>query len=88
MSNEPELFFNGQKVTRDQLMAAIDESQEHMVAEEKRIAEEFGVSNETASAIHYLRFRSRWTQEKETELIERDKSGIPISLGTVLSGEF
>lgn len=88
MSVEPELYFNGQQVTEQELFDALDESQEFMISEEKKIADMYGVSDDTASAIFYLRTRSRWTSEKENELVDRDKRGNPISLGVVLSGEF
>lgn len=83
-----EFSFNGQSMDKDEFIQALNESQEYMIAEEDRIKEEFGVSENTASAILYLRSRSRWTQEKEDELIDRDLAGMPISLGRVLRGEF
>lgn len=83
-----EFNFNGQDMSEREFLEALDETQELIVAEEKNIRDTFGVSDSTAGAIMYLRSRSRWTQEKEQELIDRDKAGDPISLGTVLSGEF
>jgi hypothetical protein len=80
--------FNGVEMTEEEFRKALDESQEYMRGEERRIQEEYGVTLNTASAIMYLRGRSRWTLEKELELIERDHAKNPISLGTVLSGEF
>lgn len=83
-----ELWINGKNVTEEEFMKELEKAQEYMTGEEKRIVEDFGVTPQTASAIFYLRTRSRWTVDKELELIERDKAGDPISLGTVLSGEF
>lgn len=88
MSSETELYFNGQPVTEQELYDILDEAQEYMIDEEKKIAETFGVSDNTASAILYLRTRSRWTPEKEKELVDRDKGGNPISLRAVLAGDF
>lgn len=83
-----ELWFNGMQVSEEEFNQMLNDSQEFMIEEEKKIKEKFHVSDDTASAILYLRSRSRWTLEKETELIERDHAGNPISLGAVLSGEF
>lgn len=88
MPEPTELWINGVQVTDEEFMQALDESQERMIEVENNIREAFGVSPDTASAIFYLRGRSRWTEEKEQELIDRDKAGNPISLGDVLSGEF
>ena len=49
-------------------------------------AETLGVSFNDMSLVHYLRSRSRWTQEKEDYLIELAREGKP--LPNVLSGEF
>lgn len=88
-SDGPEFYFNGEKLENEEaLIEALKESQECMIENERKIAEEFGVTNQTAAAISYLRTRSRWTQEKEDQLIVRDRLGMPISLGTVLSGDF
>ena len=72
----------------DKLCEIMSDWQDSMYQEQEEIASEFGVSHTTASAIQYLRTRSRWTQEKEDELISRDKTSNPISLGDVLTGEF
>jgi hypothetical protein len=88
MSNKPELYFNGERVSEPELYSALDEVQEYMIDEEQKVAEKFGVSTSTASAIVYLRTRSRWTSEKEKELVDRDKAGNPFELGLVLSGVF
>lgn len=85
---DTEFYFNGEKMSEEELIEALKESENYMIAEEARIQAEFGVSNNTASAILYLRSRSRWTDEKERELINRDLNGYPIPLGKVLSGEF
>lgn len=86
--SDTEFFFNGEKVTEDEMYDRLDESQLLMEKEEERAAQDYGVSKQTASAICYLRTRSRWTREKEQELVDRDKAGNPISLNTVLSGDF
>lgn len=83
-----EFVFNGVSMSEEEFNQALEESQEFMVAQEKEIREKYGVSENTASAILYLRSRSRWTLEKENELVERDKVGNPIPLGKVLRGEF
>lgn len=88
MTTEPEFFFNGVKVSLEEMEKRCTESADWAASEEMEIASEYGVGPDTASAIHYLRFRSRWTLEKERELIERDKAGDPIPLGNVTSGEF
>jgi hypothetical protein len=89
MSNEPEIYVNGVKMRDvEEFTEVMDEISDGLVSYTQSVAEEFGVSLDTASAIVYLRSRSRWTVAKEEELIERDKKGNPISLGTVLSGEF
>jgi hypothetical protein len=84
-----EFFINGTQVeNEEEFIDMLNKSQEHMVEMEKNIADTFEVSADTASAILYFRGRSRWTWEKEKELIDRDRAGDPISLGVVLSGEF
>lgn len=44
------------------------------------------VTHRTASKIVYLRGRSRWTQEKEDELVRLDLAGEPVPF--VYDGEF
>lgn len=84
-----EFFINGEQMIDEEVFnKALDEAQEYMIKAEKLIQNQFNVSEETASAIFYLRGRSRWTPDKEIELIERDHTGNPIPLGQVLSGEF
>jgi hypothetical protein len=80
--------FNGVELEEEAFLGALYEAQEHMIAAETQIRVDYGVSRNTASAIFYLRGRSRWTLEKELELVDRDHAGNPISLGSVLSGEF
>jgi len=83
-----EMYFNGVPVTEEEMSVLIEAANEAIAAEEVAIMQEHGVSEETASAISYLRTRSRWTEAKEMELIQRDKSGDPIPLSDVLMGEF
>ena len=82
--------FNGVELSEEDFRKVLDESQEYMRGEERRLQKEYGITLNTASAIMYLRGRgrSRWTPEKEIELIEHDHAKNPISLGAVLSGEF
>lgn len=60
--------------------------QEEQQSYEFGISNEYSVSGETASAIAYLRSRSRWTEEKEQHLVELDHAGK--KLPDVYSGEF
>ena len=83
-----EFVFNGVELDEDAFFGALAEAQEHMIEAEREIRLNYGVSRNTASAIFYLRGRSRWTLEKENELVRRDHAGDPISLAMVLSGEF
>jgi SOS response regulatory protein OraA/RecX len=52
-----------------------DAMQDAFVAETKETAEELEVDDAFASAIVYLRSRSRWTQELEDKLIQMCKNG-------------
>ena len=83
-----EFFFNGVEMNEEEMYSALDEAQEKMIKAETAVVEKYGVTINTAAAILYLRDRSRWTEEKEQELVDRDKAGNPISLGKVLAGEF
>lgn len=83
-----EFSFNGVEMDQESFMEALDLAQESMMESESAIRQQYGVSGQTASAIFYLRGRSRWSEEKEKELVDRDRAGNPISLGAVLSGEF
>lgn len=83
-----EFQFNGVKVTEEEMIELMQQSQDYMVQQEAEIRKAYGVSDETASAILYLRGRSRYTEEKEAELVRRDIEGNPIPLGKVLRGEF
>lgn len=42
------------------------------------LAHELGISEDHAEQVHYLRSRSRWTQELEDELIRMGKCGEPL----------
>lgn len=87
--SEPEFFVNGIRMQDErEFTDALDMMHETLTLDQAGIQEKLGVSEETASAIQYLRTRSRWTPEKELHLIVRDKQGDPIPLGYVLSGEF
>lgn len=87
--SETEIFLNGEKLSGpEELNQLMNQWQEAMIAEQAEIQSEFGVSQPTAGAIQYLRSRSRWTPEKELQLIARDLLGDPIPLENVLSGEF
>lgn len=72
----------------DKFQEVMNSWQDEMVKYENSLAKELGISTMTASAIVYLRGRSRWTQEKEDHLIQLDKAGTPMDIGLVLSGEF
>ena len=83
-----EFYWNGMKVTEEEMNQLANAQQEYMIENINAIRDVLEVSEDTASAIHYLRTRSRWTEEKEQELIDRDRVGNPIPLHDVLSGEF
>lgn len=84
-----ELYLNGEHFDDEEsFLAALNESQDRVIDQENKIKEEYDVSSNTASAIFYLRSRSRWTLEKENELVERDHANNPIPLGAVLAGKF
>jgi hypothetical protein len=51
------------------------ELQDAQIREAKGLAKELGVSEACAFDIQYLRGRSRWTSEAESELIRRDQAG-------------
>lgn len=85
---EPGLFWNGRRVTHEEFDELLVSAEEEELRAEDEIMQRVGVSRPTASAIIYLRSRSRWTVEKELELIERDRAGNPIPLSEVLSGIF
>ncbi len=59
----------------EQFQNLMDSINEATVNEERKVAEEFGVSFNCAMNIVYLRGRSRWTQKLEDNLIHLDKSG-------------
>ena len=72
----------------DALNEAMDAWHDAQEQECREIAKTLGVSDATAGAIQYLRTRSRWTPEKEEELIARDKAGNPIDVSLLMTGEF
>jgi len=52
-----------------------------------KLADELKVNNETANNIHYLRSRSRWSQELENKLIQADQAGKPFTFSQVINHE-
>lgn len=64
----------------------MDAWQDAMIEETGKVARELEVSENCASSVIYLRTRSRWTQEKEDQLIQWDREGT--ELPNVFSGEF
>ena len=68
------------------LTKIMEQMQESMVTEQEEIAKELGVSYLCAAYIQYFRTRSRWTREKEQQLIDWDKTGKP--LPNVCAGDF
>lgn len=86
--SEPEIYYNGVKVTAEEANKLWEDTAKMIELERDATVRAFNVSEETAAAIVYLRGRSRWTEAKEQELIDRDHAGNPIDPNTVLSGEF
>ena len=64
----------------------MDAWQEAMLEDQKNIAKLLNVTLYTAGLIQYLRTRSRWTEEKEAELVRLDQTGE--AMPNVLAGEF
>lgn len=58
------------KETMKELNSAMYEWQAYMVEHTKEQAEKLGLTYAQAEEIVYLRSRSRWTQEKENEMIK------------------
>ena len=69
----------------DTINKAMAEHQDNVQLYIEKLAKELGVSIHCAGCVHYLRGRSRWTQEKEDQLIQLDKEGK--ELPNVLAGE-
>jgi DNA-directed RNA polymerase subunit F len=86
MADKPEIhmIFGDTEIVTDEEGAQkiMDEWQDAMIEEQHDIEKRMGVDANTASAIQYLRTRSRWTQEKETELVDRYHAGNPIPLSS------
>ena len=80
------MFLNGVEMAPDEFDAALAEVHVAMAEEERSIAATYGCSDECASAISYLRSRSRWSEAKEAHLVALDRTGEP--LPDVYSGEF
>jgi hypothetical protein len=72
--------------TMEAFTEVMDMWQDAMDNERNSLVKELGVSTQCAGYVQYLRTRSRWTQEKEDQLIELDKKGQ--ELPNVLSGAF
>lgn len=83
-----EFNFNGVEVNEEQFIALCESAESAINWELEEIHDRYGVSDETANAIVYLRGRSRWTIEKEQELVQRDLTGNAIPMNQVLSGDF
>lgn len=84
----PKFIFNGKEVTEEEWRALEEGYQQAMLNEESTVKDQYQVNDETAASIVYLRSRSRWSPEKEAELVQRYRQGSPISLADVLTGEF
>jgi len=71
---------------KDAFNRTMDAIQEVMLEDQQQIAQTLNISLHTAGLVQYLRGRSRWTQEKENELVRLDQAGE--ELPNVLAGEF
>lgn len=86
---DTKLIFNGKEVTPEQWEALQEGHQQAMLNAEADIKQQWQLEDDSvAASILYLRSRSRWTWEKEAELVQRSRDGNPIPLSDVLSGEF
>lgn len=63
------------KEKMDAFQELMNAGMDETVKEIERVAEELKVNDSFASAIVYLRTRSRWTQELENKLVEMAKAG-------------
>lgn len=81
-----ELSGNPTQEEKDEFNAMMDAYQEVMIEDQENIAKTLNVSQRAAGLIQYLRGRSRWTLEKENELVRLDQAGE--ELPNVLAGEF
>jgi len=54
----------------------------------KKVAKEFGISEDVANDVVYLRTRSRWRQDLEQQIIDAAKAGNPISSDDIMTGEW
>jgi hypothetical protein len=70
----------------DKFNALMYKVQDGYQEEIDNIQEEHQISSACAAAVWYLRSRSRWTEEKEQQLINMDRRGEPIP--NVGAGEF
>lgn len=81
-----ELSGDATQEQKDELTELMGEWQDAMIEDQKDIAKTLNVSLGAASSIQYLRTRSRWTQNKENELVRLDQAGEKFP--DVLSGDF
>lgn len=61
--------------TMSHLSELMNAQQDMWIQEIQEIAEQYNISDGWASDIWYLRTRSRWTQEKESEMIKQAQNG-------------
>lgn len=81
------MYFNGKKVSEEELMELLKASQEATVQAEADILASYpGIDEQCASYICYLRSRSRWTIAKELELVRMNRAKEP--LPNVYAGDF
>lgn len=79
------ISLTGAQLNNPRVMEAFQEVmnawQDEMILEMQRLSQELNISNECAMHVQYLRSRSRWTAEKERELISLYAQGNPPKLG-------
>jgi hypothetical protein len=65
---------------QEDVYKALQEAQELECKHVEGLANELGISYGAAWDVHYLRNRSRWTQDKENKLIELAKQGVGVNI--------
>lgn len=70
----------------DELNNLMADIQDANVKYWQELSKELNISYQCAMYVCYLRGRSRWTQEKENQLIKMDQAGE--TLPNVLAGDF